>query len=84
MYPDLGPYCLQYRLPKNISRQEERTTKVMTGGYRLTAIIQSLSRNALKHRTSKLCSLHSAIIKIQTVNLSDCSRRQICDTQFSG
>ena len=23
---DLGPYCLQYRLPKNISRQEEQTT----------------------------------------------------------
>ena len=23
---DLGPYCLQFRLPKNISRQEERTT----------------------------------------------------------
>ena len=23
---DLGPYCLQYRLPKNISRGEEQTT----------------------------------------------------------
>ena len=30
MKPDLGPYCLQYRLPKNISRQEEQTTKVVT------------------------------------------------------
>ena len=29
---DLGPYCLQYRLPKNIiiSRQEEQMTKVVT------------------------------------------------------
>ena len=23
---DLGPYCLQYRLPKNISRREEQMT----------------------------------------------------------
>ena len=28
---DLGPYCLQYRLPKNISRRLEQKTKVMTG-----------------------------------------------------
>ena len=26
--PDLGSYCLQYRLPKNISRRVEQTTKV--------------------------------------------------------
>ena len=31
---DLGPYCLQYRLPNNISRQEEQTTKVVTGETR--------------------------------------------------
>ena len=24
---DLGPYCLQYRLPKNISRREEQKIK---------------------------------------------------------
>ena len=29
---DLGSHRLQYRLPKNISRQEEQTTKVGTGG----------------------------------------------------
>ena len=29
---DLGPYCLQYRLPGNISRREEQTTNVVTGG----------------------------------------------------
>ena len=28
---DLDPYCLQYRLPKNISRQKEQTTKFITG-----------------------------------------------------
>ena len=28
---DLGPYCLPYRLPKNISRQDEHTTKDVTG-----------------------------------------------------
>ena len=28
---DLGPYCLQYMLPKNISRPEEKRTKVVTG-----------------------------------------------------
>ena len=27
---DLGPYCLQYRQSKNLSRQEGQTTKVMT------------------------------------------------------
>ena len=27
---DLGPYCLQYRLPNNLSRGEEQMTKVMT------------------------------------------------------
>ena len=25
---DLGPYCLQYKLPKNISRRKEQMTKV--------------------------------------------------------
>ena len=29
---DYGPYCLQYNLPKNISRQEVQTTKVVTDG----------------------------------------------------
>ena len=24
---DLGPYCLQYRLPKNISRREDITSE---------------------------------------------------------
>ena len=33
--PDLGPYCLQYRLPKNISSHEEQKTKVMIGGLRV-------------------------------------------------
>ena len=28
---DLGPYCLQYRLP-NISRREDQTTEVVIGG----------------------------------------------------
>ena len=32
---DLGPYCLQYRLLKSISRQEEQTTKVVTDGLRV-------------------------------------------------
>ena len=36
MKPDLGPYCLQNRLPKNISRREEHATKVVTGRLRLT------------------------------------------------
>ena len=27
---DLGPYSLQYRLPKNISRRKEQTSKVVT------------------------------------------------------
>ena len=36
---DQGPYCLQYRLPKNISRQEEQTTKDLTGGLRVKVSI---------------------------------------------
>ena len=28
---DLGPCCLQYRLIKSICKQEEQTTKVVTG-----------------------------------------------------
>ena len=32
---DLGPYCLQYRLPKIIGRQEEQTKKVLNGGLKI-------------------------------------------------
>ena len=32
---DLSPYCLQHRLPKNISRREKQTTYVVTGGLRV-------------------------------------------------
>ena len=32
---DLGPYCLQYRRPKTISRREEQMTKVVTGRLRV-------------------------------------------------
>ena len=35
---DLGPYCLQYRLPKNISRREEQTTKVVIGGKKVNTL----------------------------------------------
>ena len=34
---DMGPYCLQCRLPKSI-RQEEQTTKVVTGRLRVKKI----------------------------------------------
>ena len=30
-----GPYCLQYRLPKNINRRGEQMTKVVVGGKRV-------------------------------------------------
>ena len=29
----MGPYCLQYMVPRNISRQEDHTTKVVTGRH---------------------------------------------------
>ena len=32
----MGPYCLEYRLPKNLSRQEQQMTKVQTVGIGLT------------------------------------------------
>ena len=31
----LGPYCLQYSLPKNIKQMREQMTKVVTGGKRV-------------------------------------------------
>ena len=36
---DLGSHCLQYRLPKNISRRVEQTTKVMTGRLRVKKLL---------------------------------------------
>ena len=36
---DLGPYCLQNPLPKNISRREEQTTKVMTDRKRVNCAV---------------------------------------------
>ena len=42
---ELCPYCLQYRLPKNISKQEEQITKVVTGGLRLNGILLLLKKN---------------------------------------
>ena len=36
--PNLGPYHLQYTLPKNISRWEEQTTKAMTGGLKVKTL----------------------------------------------
>ena len=41
--PKLGLYFLQYWVPKNISIQEEQTTKVMTGGLRVM-IVKSISK----------------------------------------
>ena len=35
---DLDLYCLQYRLPKNISRREDQTIKVVTGGLRVNIV----------------------------------------------
>ena len=35
---DLGPYCLQYILPKYISRREKEITKFLTGGLRVNHI----------------------------------------------
>ena len=32
---DLGSSCLQYRLPKDMSRKEEQTDTVLTGGKRV-------------------------------------------------
>ena len=32
---DLGPYCLQYRLSKNLSRRESRQQQVITGKRRV-------------------------------------------------
>ena len=34
---DLGPHCLQFRLPKNISRRGKQTT-FMTGGLKVNFV----------------------------------------------
>ena len=36
---DLGRNCLQYRLPKNISRPEEQKTNGVTGGLWVNAFL---------------------------------------------
>ena len=43
---DLRPYCLQYRLPKIISRHVEQTSKVVTGRLRVNA--ESVTFNLLQ------------------------------------
>ena len=35
---DMGPYCLQYRLHKNISRRDEKIT-VVTGGKKVNNMV---------------------------------------------
>ena len=36
---DLGSYCLQYRLPKKIGKQEEQMTKDVTGRLRVNTCV---------------------------------------------
>ena len=36
--PNLGPECLQYRLPKYLNRREDDTTKVVTGRLRVNTL----------------------------------------------
>ena len=54
---DLGPYCLQYRLPKNISRQEEQMIKVVTGWLRSKSNILKIN-----------FKLHSKILHKSTID----------------
>ena len=42
----LGSYCLQYRLPKSISRREKPTTKVVTGRGRVDIKINKYCSNS--------------------------------------
>ena len=54
---DLGPYCLQYRLPKNIKQMRDHRTKEVTSGLRFINEIVSteMTRNHLiYHMTSHL------------------------------
>ena len=39
---DMGLYCLQYRLPKSISRRKEQMTKFMNGGNKNYILIGDL------------------------------------------
>ena len=56
---DLGPYCLQYRLPKNFSGQAGQTTKVMTGGLILILLKTIICLNPL------LASSQCTWVKVQ-------------------
>ena len=42
----LGPYCLQYNLPKNIRRREQQMAKVVTGGLRVNNEIHAQIQRA--------------------------------------
>ena len=48
---DLGPYCLQYRLPK--SRREEQRTKVMTGAPRANSILKNVLQGRARAREAE-------------------------------
>ena len=48
---DLGPYCLQYRLPRNISKREEPTTKVVTSGL----MVNMLGKRYWQHFVLFVC-----------------------------
>ena len=49
---DLGPFCLQYKLPENFGRWEEQTTEVVTGGKGLAPWTSSVI-NQGSHRLEK-------------------------------
>ena len=53
---DLNPYCLQYRLAKNLSRREEQLTKVVTGELRVNGVCSRYSRIISGHALCSVCS----------------------------
>ena len=46
---DLGPYYLQYRQPKNVSRGKEQATKFVTGGKLVKILEQCHEKPCLCH-----------------------------------
>ena len=61
---DWGPYCLQYTLLKNMSRREEQTTKVVTGGLILLTAWMKVFRIIPEFRILRLTFLKKVSLKM--------------------
>ena len=71
LWPDLGPYCLQYMLLQNISRLEKQMTKVMTAGLRVRYSKTCLKRPLMK-KTKMVFKTDYRLMQVKSI--AECSK----------